>query len=38
MNRLRAVPDSEVADKPLFLLQQTQLAGTCCSFGATFNL
>jgi len=35
---LRAVLDGGFAGKPTFLLQQTQLAGTRYSFGATLNL
>ena len=38
MDCLRAVLDTECADKLTFRLQQTQLAGTCDRFGAPLDL
>jgi hypothetical protein len=38
MDRLRAIFDVKFAGKLTFRLQQTQLAGTCYSFGAPLDL
>ena len=38
MDHLRAVLDTKFVRKLTFMLQQTQLAGTCYSFGAPLDL